>query len=330
MSIVPRCTLAALAPLTVAVPLALAAQVTPPYAEKRVPAEEGFRVYLVPDMEGMGSAVQTREVIAGTEGEAYRNSTSTDYWDHYRRLLTAETNAAIRGARAGGAKSFVVNEGHGGNRFANILPWELDPEAILIRGYPKPMVMSTGIDSSFGTMMFTGAHANYGSPGVMSHNYAFAVFTVNDRALNEVGINALVAGEYGVSVSLVSGDDQLVKETQAMLGNGVIGVVVKTALGRHAAITYSPARVQTMLEDAAREAVRRELRGDFIPFKLNKPYRVAFTLRPTYPDSVVTGVDRLMATYHFEKTAARSYTWTIDDARQIAYLLDAIEKVVLP
>lgn len=329
MSMAPRWIHVAVASLVLSSPLA-AAQVTPPYSEKRAPAEEGFRVYLVPDMEGMGSAVQTREVIAGTEGERYRNSTSTDYWDHYRRLLTAETNAAIRGARAGGAKSFVVNEGHGGNRFANILPWELDPDALLIRGYPKPMVMSTAIDSSFGTMMFTGAHANYGSPGVMSHNYAFATFTVNGRTLNEVGINALVGGEYGVSVSLVSGDDQLVKETQEMLGNGVIGVVVKTALGSHAAITYSPARVQKMLEDAAREAVRRELRGDFIPFKLNKPYQVEFTLRPTYPDSMVTGVDKLMETYKFEKTAARSYRWTIDDARQIAYLLDAIEKVVLP
>ena len=49
------------------------AQVMPPFAEKTIPFEEGFRVYIVPDMEGMGSAVNIREVIAGTEGERYRD-----------------------------------------------------------------------------------------------------------------------------------------------------------------------------------------------------------------------------------------------------------------
>lgn len=306
------------------------AQVTPPFADKTIPFEEGFRVYLIPDMEGMGSSVLIHEVIAGTEGEQYADRTSQDYWEHYRHLVTAEANAVIRGARTAGARSFAVNEGHGGNRFANILPWELDQDAILIRGYPKPMVMSTAVDSTFDTMIFTGAHANYGSPGVMSHNYAFAEFTVNGRVLNEVGINALVAGEMGVSVSMVSGDDQLVRETQEMLANGVIGVVVKVAVGRNAAITYSPARVQQMLEAAAAEAVRREMAGEFEPFTLAKPYTVEFTLRPTYPDDVEQGVDELMPVWNFEKTGPRAYRFVTDDAKQIAFLLDAIELVVLP
>ena len=110
-----------------------------------------------------------------------------------------------------------MNEGHGGNLFANVLPWDLDSAAILVRGFPKPLVMVTGIDSSFGTLMFTGAHANAGSPGVLAHNFAFDSFTVNGKTLNEVGINALIAGEMGVSVSLVSGDDVLIEETKKML-----------------------------------------------------------------------------------------------------------------
>src|SRR4029079_3227969 len=178
-----------------------------PFRDKQIPQEPGFRVFLVPDMEGMGSAVDIHEVIAGNEGERYKELTSPDYWDRFRLLLTKEVNATIRGARSAGARSFVVNEGHGGNLFANMLPWELDSSAILVRGFPKPLVMVTGIDSSFGTLMFTGAHANAGSPGVLSHNFAFDSSTVNGKALNEVGINALIAGELGVSVSLVSGDD---------------------------------------------------------------------------------------------------------------------------
>ena len=301
-----------------------------PGAEKRVPAQVGYRAYILVDMEGMGSAVKAQEIIAGNEGPSYADRTGPDYWAHYREMLTEEVNAAIRGAREAGAQAFVVNEGHGGNRFANLLPWALDPEAILIRGYPRPMVMSTGIDGSFGTMMMLAMHASWGKPGVMAHNYAFAEFRVNGKPLNEVGINALVAGEQGVAVSLVSGDDELAKEVREILGERVVAVVVKTALGNAAAITFSPTVVRRMLAEGAREAVRRAKAGELVPFTLAKPYRVELTLRPTYPDAVVTGVDGLAPTWGLEKTGPRGYRFVTSDARQIAYLLDAIEQIVLP
>ncbi len=301
---------------------------TAEFRAKQIPHEDGFRVYIIPDMEGMGSAVDIHEVIAGNEGEHYKNLTSPDYWDHFRSLLTQEVNATIKGARAAGARSFVVNEGHGGNLFANVLPWDLDSEAILIRGFPKPLVMITGIDSSFGTVMFTGAHANAGSPGVMAHNFAFDSFTVNGKKLNEVGINALIAGELGVSVSLVSGDDVLIAETQKMLPEGFVAIVTKRAVGRSAAITYSPAHVRKMLEDGAKEAVRRERAGEFKPFTMSRPYTVAFKLRRSYPDSVVTAVAAL-PDFKLEKTGERSFRFVTSSAREMGYLLDAIESAVL-
>jgi D-aminopeptidase len=153
---------------------------------------------------------------------------------------------------------------------------------------------------------------------------------VNGTWLNEVGINALVAGEMGVSVSVVAGDDQLVRESLGILDNGAIGVVTKVAVGRCAAITHSPARVRGMLEAAAREAVERERRGDFKPFTLARPYTVEFTLRPSFAPEVVTGVDGLMAEWRLEKTGDRSYRLVTDSARRIAWLLDAVELVVLP
>ena len=298
------------------------------FRAKQIPHEDGFRVFIIPDMEGMGSTVNIHEVIAGNEGEHYKDLTGPDYWNHFRSLLTQEVNATIKGAREAGARSFVVNEGHGGNLFANVLPWDLDSEAILIRGFPKPLVMITGIDSSFGTVMFTGAHANAGSPGVMAHNFAFDTFTVNGKKLNEVGINALIAGELGVSVSLVSGDDVLIAETRQMLDNGFVAIETKRAVGRSAAMTYSPARVRQMLEEGAREAVRRERQGDFKPFTMSKPYRVEFTLRRSYSDSVVAAVAALPE-FKLEKTGERSFRFVTDSARQMGYLLDAIESAVL-
>jgi D-amino peptidase len=280
-------------------------------------------------MEGMGSAVGIREVIAGNEGERYRDRTSTDYWNHYRGLLTEEANAAISGARAAGARSFVVNEGHGGNLFANILPWQLDPDAILIRGYPKPLVMSTAIDSTFGAMMFTAAHANAGSPGVMAHTYAFDRLSVNGTVLNEPGINALIAAEYGVPLVLVAGDDVVVEESKRILGPSLVGVVVKTAVGGSAAITHSPRRVQQMLRDSAQLAVRRAMAGEFRPFRLAKPYQVEFTVRRSFPAEYITEIDALVAKHSFEKTGERTYRMTTSDARALGYLIDDIERVVL-
>jgi hypothetical protein len=85
-----------------------------------------------------------------------------------------------------------------------------------------------------------------------------------------------------------------------------------------------------MLADGAREAVRRAKAGELSPFKLAKPYRLEFTLRPTYPENMVAGMDGLALSWRLEKTGPRAYRWTTSDAKQIAYLLDAIEQVVLP
>ncbi|HEY6109550.1 MAG TPA: hypothetical protein VIV56_11690, partial [Gemmatimonadales bacterium] len=87
-------------------------------------------------------------------------------------------------------------------------------------------------------------------------------------------------------------------------------------------------QVRRWLRDSATVAVRRAMRGDFKPFRLDKPYHVAFALRRSYPAAVVAGVDSLNWT-GLEKAGERSYRLTTDDARQMGYLLDAIERVVL-
>jgi hypothetical protein len=48
------------------------------FQAKQIPHEAGFRVFIVPDMEGMGSAVDIHEVIAGNEGERYKDLNSPD------------------------------------------------------------------------------------------------------------------------------------------------------------------------------------------------------------------------------------------------------------
>lgn len=295
----------------------------------RVPPPAGFRVFFLTDMEGMASVVFNREIISGFEGERYRGTDSPDYWRTYRGLFTREVNAAIAGARRGGARSFVVNEGHGGNLFANLLPDELDTAALLVRGYPKPYVMSTGLDSSAGAVVFLAAHANAGTPGVIVHMYAFDRFTVNGRVLNETGFNALVAGEYGVPMVLVSGDDETCRQAREQLGPQVMTVVTKYALSRNAAITYSPAVVRQMLRDSVAVAVQRAMRREFRPFTMERPYRVEFTVRRSFAAPLAAAVDSVATAWGLERAGERTYRYTAGDARDIALLLDAVELAVL-
>jgi hypothetical protein len=51
-------------------------------------------------------------------------------------------------------------------------------------------------------------------------------------------------------------------------------------------------------------------------------------LRRSFPDSVVTGVAAL-AEFRLEKTGERSFRLVTDSAKEMGYLLDAIEEVVL-
>jgi D-amino peptidase len=301
------------------------------FQAKRLPFEPGFRAYIVSNMAGMGAAVDMKEVMSGTEAGAPATSATAsfaDYEGYFRSLLTQEVNAAVRGARLGGAASFVVSDAHPGNAFGNILPWALDSGATLVRGFPRPIFMISGLDSTFGTLMFDGAVASAGSQGIMPHTFGFDQFTVNGKKLNEVAISALIAGEMGVSLSMVAGDDAVVEETRTMIPNGFVGVVTKYAVGRLAGITYSPARVRQMVAAGAAEAVRREKSGAFKPFTMAKPYKVEFTVQAAITDATVDQIAALPG-FNLEKTGARSFRFTTSDAKQIGYLIDAMQPAVV-
>jgi D-amino peptidase len=221
-----------------------------------------------------------------------------------------------------------VNEGHGGTLFRNILVDRLDPEAILIRGYPKPIVMSTGLNPMVDAMMIVGAHANAGSPSIISHNFAFDSFTINEKVLNEAGIAAFIGGEMGVPMALASGDDVLVSETREMLGP-LETVIVKTAFSRSAAAVLPPATVHRMLRQAAGRAVRRVKAGELRPLTMEKPYRVRFCLRKSFieDDWVTETVGRLQGV---DLDARRGcFGYTSESAEEVGNLLNEIEWTVL-
>ena len=282
----------------------------------------GFSVYIIADMEGLAGAVRNQ-----TEMRPVSRGGSPQH-ERFRQELTDEVNALIAGARAAGATQFIVNEGHGGTLFRNVLVDRLDPEAILIRGYPKPIVMSTGMNSMVDAMMIVGAHANAGSPGVISHNFAFDSFTVNGKMLNEAGIAGFIGGEMGVPMALASGDDVLTAETREMLGP-LETVTVKTAFSRSAAAVLPPATVHRLLRQAAARAVRRVKAGELRPLVMERPYRVRFCLRRSYTEDA--WVRETVAQLEGVRADGGQgcFAYTSDSAEAVGTLLNEIEWTVL-
>jgi D-amino peptidase len=284
----------------------------------------GFTVYIVADMEGLAGAVRNAtEMRPGDRGG------HDPTHEAFRRELALEVNAAIAGARLAGATQFVVNEGHGGTLFRNIHPEDLDPEAILIRGYPKPNVMETGLNPKVDAMFIIGAHANARTPGIISHSYAFDSFTVNGHVLNEAGIAAFIGGEMGVPMVLAAGDNVLTVETRLMLGD-IETVTTKIAESRSAAAVFPPSVIHREIRAAAARAVRRVRLGQLKPLVIERPYHVDFCMRATFQPWVALATANLQGVQRAAAdTTDRCFTYQTDSAEAVGNLLNEIEWVVL-
>lgn len=196
-----------------------------------------MKVYLSVDMEGVSGVVSWDQVTPGTPE-----------YTHARRWLIEEANAVIAGAFEAGATYVLVNDSHNGMR--NLLPHELDPRATLLSGGLKRHGMMAGIDDTFAAAMFIGYHGRGGGPGVLAHTWSSQVIGVrlNGQEVGEWGLNAMMAGTFGVPVVMVTGDDCVAAEVQEGLPGPVETVIVKRALTKYAA--------QHMPRAAALEAIR--------------------------------------------------------------------------
>ena len=220
-----------------------------------------MRVYISVDMEG----------VAGVAHEDQTDPTDARHAAEYARscrLMTGEANAAIEGALAAGATSVCVNDSHWLMR--NLIADELHEAAELISGGPKLYSMVEGIDGGFDAAMFIGYHARAGTANaVIDHTYTDRVYEVrvNGVAFGEVGLNAALAGSFGVPVALVSGDRALATEVRELLGEQVETIVVKEPLGRYAARSVAPSIARRRIHDGA----RRALAHHHAPFTVTSP-----------------------------------------------------------
>lgn len=203
-----------------------------------------MKVFLSTDMEGTAGVVDW-ELCVGDSPQAAAG----------RRLLLAEVNAAIEGARAGGATEIVVNDSHATMR--NLPPDELAGEASYISGSHKPLCMMQGLDGSFDAVAFVSYHGSVGAPAGLSHTYSPRVVVearLNGVVTGEAGINALVAAHFRVPVVLVTGDRCACQETAELIP-GIHAAVVKESVSRTAAHSLHASRACALIRETAEQAI---------------------------------------------------------------------------
>jgi D-amino peptidase len=188
-----------------------------------------------------------------------------------QELATREVNAAVEGAFEGGATTVLVNENHSSRHMD---PELLHPAAELLMGRPKPMQTLDDLDETFEAVFLVGIHARSGTPGaVMDHTWDSRILNlrVNGTTIGEVGLNALLAGHWGVPITLVTGDDHVAKEAKELLGD-VETVEVKKGRDRYAARCPHPTKVRELVREGAARSLREIAR--FHPFDLGRPIRM--------------------------------------------------------
>jgi D-amino peptidase len=221
-----------------------------------------LKVFISVDMEGISGIVHSDQTTSGTAEYAAG-----------RKWMAQDVNAAVEGALEAGATEVVVNDSHGSMR--NIDPDDLDPRAILISGSPKPLSMMQGIDASFQACLFIGYHAKAGTEdAILDHTISSSVvraIRVNGAELPELGLNAAIAGYYGVPVVLVSGDTAVCRQAGEVLGKEVATVAVKEAYGRLAAKLVPMGEARRMIKAGVKDALTKLGRAK--PFKIASPYK---------------------------------------------------------
>ncbi|HJQ14906.1 MAG TPA: M55 family metallopeptidase [Anaerolineales bacterium] len=224
-----------------------------------------MKILIATDMEGI-TGVTTWDQVTPGHAEYAR----------FRRQMTEDVNAAIRGAFDGGADEVIVADGHWNG--SNILIEELDPRARLNTGSPSPFSMMEGIDESVNGVIFIGYHARNGTPNaILDHTWSrmtVANVWLNDLLTGEYGLNGAVAGQFGVPVIMVSGDQTACAQVTELLGD-METAIVKQASSRFAAECLAPEATREMICLSAERAVGRLAQGDVPkPFVLDTPITV--------------------------------------------------------
>ena len=184
-----------------------------------------------------------------------------------REMLMNDLIAVLEGIKEAGAEA-VVYDMHTDGRNVDIS--RIDAPVVMgkpIRGDLWRGVGNQDIDGLFLLGLHTMQHTGH----LLAHSYLreYDAIYLNGLLVGEIGIEAALAGEQGIPLKFISGDDMGCLEAKALIEN-IVTCPVKTSLGDDTAICPPPGATAKMLKEAAKEAVGATVK----PFAFGAPYEI--------------------------------------------------------
>jgi len=220
-----------------------------------------MRMYIMTDLEGVAGVTQWENRKDDGPHNTLRRA-------RLSRLLAGEVNAAIDGLTAAGFDDIIINDGHGSG--STIDYGMADPRALYYHGLERPFWLPW-LDETCDATGAVGAHSKASTPdGTLAHTMSEAIrrWSFNGIEVGETGLQALIAGYYGVPFVFAAGDVHLCREMEALCP-GCVTVAVKFGTSKHSALTMVPARARELIREGAARAA--EALGRVEPLTLDSP-----------------------------------------------------------
>ena len=223
-----------------------------------------MRVMIEVDMEGISGIVLPQQVQRDER-----------LYEEARRFMTWDANACVEGCFRGGATEVTVWDAHG--RGFNLLWAEADARAQYVQGSSDlGRLHDIG---KYDALILLGFHAQAGErAAVLDHTMSSAAwqnFWINGKKAGELAIDAGIAGDEGVPVIMVSGDDKVCAEARRWI-KGVRTAQVKVGYSSFGGRLLSREAAHQLITDTAEDACRGHRKAK--PLVHAKPVRMRLEL----------------------------------------------------
>jgi D-amino peptidase len=214
-----------------------------------------MKIYIQTDIEG----------CAGITFFDNRKNKSYENYHHRHRmqkLLTGEVNAAVKAAYKAGASEVLVNDNHGTGY--NIIFEELDKRCEIVHGRSHSGNEWMPFIKEFDALILLGSHAMGGEKyAILPHSR----WSVNNGEilLSESSMAAAVAGEFGITTILITGDNKITQEVESKIPE-IETAVVKKAISTYQARSLIPAAACDLIASQTVKAIKKFKEGNIKPY----------------------------------------------------------------
>ncbi len=237
-----------------------------------------MNIFISVDMEGIAGVVDWDQIRSGSES-----------YERFQRIATNEVLQVVDILEMIEAERIIINEGHASMH--NLLFEKFPTLVKIIQGKFKPYGMMQGISKGADAALFIGYHARHGTEkALLDHTFSAKQVLLNGKEVGEIGLNAHLAGHYGVPVVFVSGDDACCREAEAVIP-GVTTVSTKTSISRFSAECNTPGAISALYKQELPSAFNSDLETLSFEEEIEMELRLSDTLKADAA-MLVPGVER--------------------------------------